>query len=245
MQRIHTVVTNSQGRRDQMTAVHTLERDLYVVSDAARILGLRPQTLRNWLQGYSRNGREYEPVIRASRNTIETVTWGEFIEAGFLTEYRQHRKVPLGQIRTYVTERREVLGVRYPLAHEQPYVSANAELYDDIATDGQQPVYRRASDGQVIFTPWTEDFLDKVEFDANVASAYLPEGKTGFIKVDPVRSFGAPTAGGIRTEALFELAAAGQLIDEIASDFGLGHDIVEAGINYQATLLGIEGPAAA
>ncbi|MCY7340985.1 MAG: hypothetical protein LH603_03775 [Pseudonocardia sp.] len=57
------------------------------MSRAARLLGLRTDALRRWIDGYERAGTTYAPVIREERSGSDTVTWGEFVEAGYLREY--------------------------------------------------------------------------------------------------------------------------------------------------------------
>lgn len=53
-----------------------------------------------------RAGKTYPPVIRPERTGEEIVTWGEFIEARLLAEYRDEG----------VQKLREELNTRYPLA---------------------------------------------------------------------------------------------------------------------------------
>jgi len=61
-----------------------LDRELYTESEAARLLGLPPSTLRYWLEGLTRQGVVYPPIIRPRPTGRRTVTWAEFIEAGWL-----------------------------------------------------------------------------------------------------------------------------------------------------------------
>ena len=69
-------------------AEELLDRPVYGMSQAARLLGLRADGLRRWIDGYERHGKLYAPVIRERRTLDDAVTWGEFIEAGYLREYR-------------------------------------------------------------------------------------------------------------------------------------------------------------
>lgn len=99
-----------------------LDLPLYSVTEAGRLLGVRPVTLRRWLEGYTARGTAHAPIIRPERTGNDTVTWGEFIEAGFLHEYRT--RLPLQRIRPLVDAMREEFDVRYPLAHFQPLVDS-------------------------------------------------------------------------------------------------------------------------
>jgi hypothetical protein len=73
--------------------VSILERPVYGMPEAAGLLGLRPDRARAWLDGYERRGVRYPPVIRVEPTGDDIVTWGEFVELGYLREYR-HKGVP-------------------------------------------------------------------------------------------------------------------------------------------------------
>lgn len=100
-------------------SVLPLERPVCGMSHAARLLGLRTDALRRWIDGYERAGTTYAPVIRDERSGSDTVTWGEFVEAGYLREYRA-KQVTLQYVRPVTTILRDELGVRYPLATLKP-----------------------------------------------------------------------------------------------------------------------------
>ncbi len=77
-----------------VTTPTALQRPVYGMSHPARLLALRTDALRRWIDGYERAGTTYAPVIREERSGFDTVTWGEFVEAGYLREYRASRSAP-------------------------------------------------------------------------------------------------------------------------------------------------------
>ncbi len=83
---------------DVIKAPSILERPVYGVYEAAGLLGLRSDRARSWLDGYERSGVRYPPVIREEHTGEDLVTWGEFVELGYLREYRR-KGVPLQQLR--------------------------------------------------------------------------------------------------------------------------------------------------
>ena len=101
--------------------VSILERPVYGIGEAAGLLGLRADRARAWLDGYERSGTPYAPVIRPERTGAEIVTWGEFVELGYLREYRR-KDVALQRLRPVIQELRRALGTPYPLATAKPYV---------------------------------------------------------------------------------------------------------------------------
>ncbi len=79
-------------------ALSILASPIYTVGDAAGLLGLSRYKVMAWLDGSESGGRTYEPVVRPSRTGDKTVTWGEFVELGYLREYRR-KGVPLQRLR--------------------------------------------------------------------------------------------------------------------------------------------------
>lgn len=215
-----------------------LERPLYSMSEAARLLALPPGTVRRWVDGYDRRGVSYPPVIRTERTGNDEVTWGEFVETGYLREYRR-KKVSLQYIRPVVDGLRREYGTPYPLAHFRPFVSENRRLVLALQEDAHVPrqlhmvEYRS---GQLLLAPEAEAFLDKIEFDGDLAHRMHPGGSASPVVIDPRRSFGVPTIRGIRTEILTELFLAGETIQDIASWHDLSEEEVQAAIRWEATL---------
>ena len=75
--------------------VKTLNRPVYSLADAAEILRMSPGTLAWWLDGGERGRRVYPPVIRVEPTGERSLTWGEFVEAGLLRQYRRELGVRL------------------------------------------------------------------------------------------------------------------------------------------------------
>jgi uncharacterized protein (DUF433 family) len=211
-----------------------LEREVYEAVEAARLLDLPVRTLRNWLDGYSGRGKSYRPVIRVAPTGSDILTWGEFVEAGYLNEYRRVHKISLPEIRSYIDKWRGALGVPYPLAHEKPYAGPGPGLVEQGEGSDGEPVMWRHRDGQLMMTKWAERFVNKVEFGPQVARRYFPAGKEHPVVIDPRRSFGAPTVEGVRTEVLFEMFLAGEPVDEIAAGYELDRNLIEAAIRFES-----------
>jgi uncharacterized protein (DUF433 family) len=220
----------------RMAMAEILDRPLYLVGEAARLLGVHPTTLRRWLDGHERKGDFYAPVIRPERTGSDIVTWAEFIEAGLLAEYRHERKVSMQHIRPVIEALREKYKVPYPLAHYRPWV-ADKELVvaiqegQDIESGERLIVLRR---NQYVLAGPAETWLRKVEFAEDIARRYRPAGPESPVVIDPEQSFGAPTIRGVRTEVIYEMFDAGDSIDMIASGYELGRDQIEAAIRFES-----------
>ena len=86
---------------------------------------------------YRRGGVQYPPVIREHTTGNDIVTWGEFVELGYLREYRR-QGVPLQRLRPVIDELRERLDTPYPLATAQPY-ALGRELVLDVQERNELP----------------------------------------------------------------------------------------------------------
>jgi uncharacterized protein (DUF433 family) len=214
-----------------------LERPVYGMSEAAGLLGLRPDRARAWLDGYERAGVRYPPVIREEHTGADLVTWGEFVELGYLREYR--RTVPLQQLRPVIQELRRTFGTPYPLATARPFLYGK-ELVLEVQERHELPtpiaiVIR--SGQEILLADAAKQFFKKIDFDPTAddeaVRRLFPAGHASPVVIDPLVRFGRPSVSGVSTERLWELADAGESIDEIAEGYELPDEEVRAAIAYE------------
>jgi uncharacterized protein (DUF433 family) len=206
-----------------------LDRPVYGMSQAARLLGLRTDGLRRWIDGYERRGKVYAPVIRDHTTGVDTVTWGEFVEAGYLREYRA-KQVSLQYLRPVISLLRDRLNVQYPLATLRPYTSGKElalEVQQKVGLDPELSIVILGRDGSLKVADPAAAFLEKVDFaDGDIAERLFPMGRRVPVILDPDHSFGEPTVpGGVRTDVLAELVEAGEEPEQLAEIYSLpvGH----------------------
>ncbi|MGH9057195.1 MAG: DUF433 domain-containing protein [Acidimicrobiales bacterium] len=219
-------------------SVSVLERPVYGVIEAAGYLGLRSDRVRAWLDGYDRAEVIYAPVVRDVRTGSDVVTWGEFVELGYLREYRR-KGVPLQKLRPVIEALRSEFGTPYPLATARPFVIGK-ELVLELQEKADLPsaIAIVVRSGQTIgLTPEARRFFRKVEFDATTsdgaARRLLPAGPASPVVIDPLIRFGRPNVSGVATERLWELHDAGETVEEIADGYDLGPESVRAAIAYE------------
>jgi uncharacterized protein (DUF433 family) len=217
--------------------VSILERPVYGMSEAAGLLGLRPDRARAWLDGYERRGTRYPPVIRLEPTGDDVVTWGEFVELSYLREYR-HKGVPLQRLRPVIDELRREFGTPYPLATAKPYVFGKdlvLELQE--RNDIPRSIAIVISSGQTIaLADEAKRFFTKVEFELPGEGDVLrlrPAGPVSPVVIDPLVRFGRPAVQGVSAERLWELHDAGESVDEIADGYDLPADVVRAAVAYE------------
>ena len=205
-----------------------LDREMYCKSDAARLLGIAPQTLGNWLDGYTAsNGRRHPAVLRAEPRATHHaapryVTWGEFIEAGHLAAYCQQQRMPLKRLREYASAWRGSSNAPYPLARCKLGATPGCDLNDNGTASAES----------------VAAFFERVDFEGDIAVRYWPDGRDAYIVVDPRRQFGTPIIEGTRlsTEVLFGTNAAGDSAEWLAHAYGLDLVQVEAAIRFEQRL---------
>ncbi len=218
----------------------TIDRPLYSIGEAARLLQLPSQTLRRWLEGAKVKGVSYKPVIRQEATGSDAVTWAEFVEAGLLGRYRD-RDVPLIKMRPFIDATRAEFGVPYPLAHFKPWIEGRELVYrlqEKTQLDPELYLVHPARGGQLQWAHPVAEFLERVEFEPNTAyiARLFPLGKTEPVVIDPEVSFGIPQVNGIRTELVADSLDAGESPREAAKSWGLRVAEVKAAAQYERGL---------
>lgn len=220
-----------------------LDLELYEVTIAADVLQVPQSTLRWWLEGGTRRGRVYQPVLRPVPTGSAVMTWGEVVEAGYLAGYRKQLRVQLWRLRDLIEVLREELGVAYPLATARPWVGPGRRLLVETAdsldlSPDLRPGFIEPATGQGVLSGIAEQFLASVEFEPpnvadGVAARIRPLGTRAPIVIDPLVRFGVPTVGGVSTHVLAEKVAAGEMIEGLAEAYALEVTDVAAAVSYE------------
>ena len=216
-------------------AVSILERPVYGVGEAAGLLGLGSGRVRAWLDGYERGGTFYEPVIRPEHTGDDIVTWGEFVELGYLREYRR-KGVSLQRLRPVIGALRDEFRTLYPLATAKPFVHGrDLVLMLQRQNDLPHPLAIVVLSGQtVLLAQEAERFFRKVEFDSQEAACRLrPAGTASSVVIDPLVRFGRPSVRGVSTDRLWELHDAGEPLAVIATGYDMPEHDVRAAVAYE------------
>jgi uncharacterized protein (DUF433 family) len=218
--------------------VELLDRPVYGMSQVDRLLGLTSGTARRWIDGYKRGKREYPPVVRLETTHDELVTWGEFVETRLLAEYRG-RGVSVQHMRPAIDRLRDRFDTRYPLAHARPFTLTMGrelvlEVQDDVGLDRHLHLVVARND-QIVLTDPALQFVESAEFgqQSDVVERLRPVTEVGEVVIDPLRQFGEPVVGSVRTEILAEQYRAGETIEGISRLFDLDGSLVEAALRYE------------
>lgn len=216
-----------------------LDRPVYGFGQVDRVLGLRSGTSRRWVNGYTRGGRTYDPVVRATPTGSQLVTWGEFVEVRLLAEFRD-ADVPMLRLRPTVQRLRDELGTRYPLARAQTWleVAGREVVRRTQADDAPSLQFTVVRTGQhlIDLSPPARGFVDALEWspgrDGSVVSL-RPVSEVPEVVCHPLRQTGEPTVDGIRVDVLAEQIRVGEPIGAVAEVYGLTESKVIAALRFE------------
>jgi uncharacterized protein (DUF433 family) len=216
--------------------VSILERELFSEAEAARLLRVAQGTLHYWLEGGTKRGKTYAPVIRSASRNSRSVTWAEFVEASLLREYRRALMVPMPELRAFIDKLRDGLGIPYPLAHARPYVGDRQLVWDAQEAVGLAADFCLVAEvrNQLVLTPPSESFFARVTWSEDIAVAWRPHSDPDSpVRIDPEMRFGRPAVRGVSTETLWEHVDEGEDPDETAEAFGLTVADVRWALSYE------------
>ena len=174
-------------------------------------------------------------MIRPERTGDDIVTWGEFVELGYLREYRR-KGVPLQRLRPVIAALRDEFQTLYPLATAKPFVHGrNLVLMLQSQNDLPDPLAIVVQSGQmVLLATEAERFFRKVEFNSSEAACRLrPAGTVSSVVIDPLVRFGRPSVRGVSTDRLWELYDAGEPLKVISEGYDLPEHEVRAAVAYE------------
>lgn len=218
-----------------MSSVPVLERRIYGMRDIDLYLRLPAGTARRWIDGYTRAGKSYPPVIREEQSGDETASWGEVVETRLLSEYRD-RGVSVQRLRPAVQRLRDELNTPYPLAHSHTLLDVVGKELVLRVQQGTDPDPSLAMvvvrSGQLQLTDPAQHFVDRVSFASGYAASLLGDTE-GLVTLDPLRAMGRWSVRAVPTEVLAEGFRAGESIESLASLYELQIDEVTAALRFE------------
>lgn len=217
-----------------------LDREMFSEAEAARLLRLSQSTLNYWLEGGTRRGMTYRPVIRPEpRGERAPVTWAEFVEAGLLRMYRRDRNVPMAELRAFIDQLRDRYGIPYPLADRRPFVIDRQLVHEAQDAAGLDADFCLVAEvrGQFGLTAPSDEYFKRVTWEDDIAVGWRPhDDPNSPVRMAPEVRFGKPAIGGISTEVIWEHAAGGEDEHEIADAFDLDVSDVRWALAYEMPL---------
>ncbi|MEC3974566.1 DUF433 domain-containing protein [Amycolatopsis sp. H20-H5] len=216
-----------------------LDQEMYTEPEAARLLAVPPTTLNYWLEGGERRGKLYEPIVRETRKGGHpAVTWAEFVECAWLRQYRRKHQVPMKELRAFISQLRDKLGVPYPLAHAKAFAYQGKLIIEETQRSvGLDPEFYLVAPvgGQMMLTAPGEEYHERLHYADEIVTAWRPhDDPKSSVLIQPNVRFGRPAVAGISTDVLWEQVDAGASIAEVAEDFGISSRDVRWAVSYES-----------
>jgi len=215
-------------------------RRLYTVSEAARLVGMSPSTLRAWTvsrEPASRNGRARRPVVTALGRSDDSrsIPFVGLVEAHVVQAFRR-TGLSMQRIRHALDVLRSQGELNHALASKKLYSDGANVLYDYACSrmDRQLRLLTVVQSGQQVFHDVIKEYLDRIVFGETWArELILGTTERQLLRVVPEVESGHPlfVEGGAPLSAVRSRLIAGEPINSVARDYGIARDHIEEAIN--------------
>lgn len=212
----------------------------YSFADAARYIDVPSATLRSWVAGRKYPRRDgvasFERLISPADPVAKHLSFYNLVEAHVLRSLRTKHGVLLKHVRPAISYAEKTLGIPRLLLSKELQTSAGDLFIDHLGT-----LVNLSKSGQLAMKQLLAAHLQRVEWDDRAIPIRLyPFGHprdagTKAIVIDPNVSFGRPTVSGsgILTSVLVGRIDAGESLRDVADDYGLSVDQVNAAILFE------------
>ena len=219
------------------------DRDVaaYTLAEAARYVRLPAATLRSWVLGRqypTAEGRgDFPPLIRPASKEPTWLSFSNLIEAHVLRSLRAEHGVPVKELRNALRYAEKTLGIDRLLLRSELRAKPGKVFLDRYGE-----LIELTASGQLAMRRVFDEHLKRIEWDSSrfpvrlypfvLASALSSERP---IVIDPRIAFGRPVMlrKGISTSTIAERVDAGESVDELAADYGLGPSEIEQAVVYE------------
>jgi uncharacterized protein (DUF433 family) len=214
----------------------------YTVAEAARYLKVAPATLRSWFVGrnYPKGGGTVrsQPLIKPARTSPPMLSFWNLIEAHVLRSLRTDHGVSMDALRRAIRYAQKQFGNEHLLLSPELRTDAGAVLLERY---GQ--LIELSASGQIAMRHLFNEHLARVDWDEwKFPVRLFPFPGSGVVPVKdrPVAiaadvAFGRPVLvrGGITTAVIAKRIDAGETMAELAEDYDLTPDDIEAAVLYE------------
>lgn len=216
-----------------------INRGLYTVGDAARLLRISPQKVRGWVSGYSRT--KAPPIIVNDVGWLDdslAFSFANLMEIRFIQIFAGYG-VRVSSIRDMAVEARRLLNHPHPFATKTVFKTDGRKIFADIADRTDDPkLYDLKSKNWAMLEIIAQSLFADVAYDpSGDAANWHPRPQFRDVVVDPKLSFGKPVIAGIPTRILYEaFQAEGDSIESVAEWYGVNPAIVQNAIAFELEL---------
>lgn len=218
---------------------------VYTASEAARMVGMSPQTLRRWLLGYShaKTGealRQESPLWHPQYDPDEhdgvLLGFRDLVEARIVNALRGKR-IGLPTIRTCLDRAREIIGQDRPFSTPQ-FKTDGKTIFLEITRGLDEPQLIDLRRSQGVFNRVVAPSLADLDFGPDGAERWwLLHGKKTIV-ADPERAFGQPiiAEAGITTARVAQAVEAEGSVAKVAQLYEIKPRLIRDALAYEQQL---------
>jgi len=218
---------------------------VYTASEAARMVGMSPQTLRRWLLGYAhaRAGealRQEKPLWHPQYVPDEDdgvlLGFRDLVEARIVNALRGKR-IGLQTIRTCLDRAREIVGQDRPFSTSQ-FKTDGKTIFLEITRGLDEPQLIDLRRSQGVFNRVVAPSLADLDFGPDGAERWwLLQGKKTIV-ADPERAFGQPIIAetGITTARVAQAVEAEGSVARVAQLYEIKPRLIRDALAYERQL---------
>ena len=211
---------------------------MYTFGETARLSGVAPATVRNWVRGYTVNDRSVPPLFESAAKDAASVSFLQLIEIVVAARFRKDR-ITFKRVRAAYDRARAEWGLGYPFAHLRlEALGGHIVHWLEPKVPGES-VQTLDSPEQWSLPGLVMNVVHQLDYDElNLAAKWHPAGREAPIVIDPRVSAGLPTIEhrGVTLSSLRKRWKSGYTIDFIADDFGIKPEVVERALQYADTV---------
>jgi uncharacterized protein (DUF433 family) len=216
---------------------------VYTAPEAARMVGMNPQTLRRWLLGYKHGTRGEEPRQEQPLwnpqyvpNEDDDVLLGfrDLVEARIVNALRS-KHIGLPTIRLCLERARSIVGENHPFSTTQ-FKTDGKTIFLEITRDLDEPQLIDLKRSQGVFNRVVAPSLADIDFGPGGAQRWwLLHGRRSIV-ADPERSFGQPIIAdiGITTARIAQAVAAEGSIASVAQIYDIKPRLIRDALEYES-----------
>ena len=214
---------------------------LYSIAEAARILDVKPSTMRSWVtqSASSRRNTEYvrEPIV----TSIDVVQRGDWripfvgLAEAYVLSFLRNRRISMQRIRRAVDALKKESSIAHALASKSLFTDKLDLFYEYEKENKDRADVKlvRPYDGQTVMVPVIKDLLELITYaDDDGYAKRLRIDRYGEVNVvvDPDMSSGRPifADNGVRLCDVIGRVEAGEDLGEVAQDYDISEAKVRA-----------------
>ena len=186
---------------------------VYTVPEAARLTGVKTQTIYRWLFGGSlssyqnRKIESHKSVIIHTFDVLDSVanlSFSDLIQVRLIQKFRD-RGISLQTIRKAAENAARILNNPHPFCSARFRTDGDRLLAEVSENDGRLTLVE-LQNLQQVFREVIEPFLQGLEYDDEFVARWYPKKGDHLVVIDPERNFGQPVLAreGVPTQSLYQ-----------------------------------------